>query len=286
VAQWSSDIADRVVATTFHNLGFSWGATIPGDTDDQGVWDTEVPRQMAQLADNLPDSDRFDAVVIDEGQDFGATWWPVVFAAFRDREAGKLAVFSDSAQQIFGREGAAHLDLPPILVSTNIRNSGPIAETVNKLLPTSLRVKGGWGPEVRFVPCPTEDAIETADNETEALLTEGWLHSDIALLTTHHRHPVHVELLEHRGRDGYWDSLWDDEQFFYCTVAGFKGLERPAIVLAINGFRDPSVAREVLTVGLSRARDLLVVCGDLDEIRSAGNKELAKRLERAVSTEA
>jgi hypothetical protein len=206
--------------------------------------------------------------------------------AYQEPAAGKLAVFSDAAQQVFGRDGADELGLPVLTLDENVRNSGPIAETINTMLPSKLKPQGGYGPAVRFVECVTDDAVSTADDQADLLIEEGWTHPDIALLTTHHRHPVHVELLEHRGRDGYWDSLWDDEQFFYCTVAGFKGLERPAIVLAINGFRDPSVAREVLTVGLSRARDLLVVCGDLDEIRSAGNKELAKRLERAVSTEA
>jgi ATP-dependent exoDNAse (exonuclease V) alpha subunit len=61
---------------------------------------------------------------------------------------------------------------------------------------------------------------------------------------------------------------------------GFKGLERPAIVLAVDGFH-PDVAREVMYVGLSRARDELVVCGDIDEIRKATNRDVAKRLLKA-----
>ena len=44
---------------------------------------------------------------------------------------------------------------------------------------------------------------------------------------------------------------------------------------------DPELAREVLYVGLSRARDLLVVIGDLDIIGDAGGKELRKRLDKA-----
>lgn len=73
------------------------------------------------------------------------------------------------------------------------------------------------------------------------------------------------------------------DQFFYATVPGFKGLERPAIVLAVDGFRDEAIARETLLVGMSRARDQLVVCGDPEEIRKAGGKELLKKLRRAPS---
>jgi ATP-dependent exoDNAse (exonuclease V) alpha subunit len=65
---------------------------------------------------------------------------------------------------------------------------------------------------------------------------------------------------------------------FFSTVAAFKGLERPAIVLAIDGFRDPVTARDTLYVGLSRARDQLVVCGDLAVIRDVAGDEVANSL--------
>ncbi len=65
---------------------------------------------------------------------------------------------------------------------------------------------------------------------------------------------------------------------FYGHVLGFKGLERPAVVLAINGFRDEARAREMLYVGLSRARDLLVVCGDIDMIRRIAGDAVVIRL--------
>lgn len=58
---------------------------------------------------------------------------------------------------------------------------------------------------------------------------------------------------------------------------GFKGLERPVVVLAVDGFRD-GVARDVLYTGLSRARDQLVVVGNLETIRAAAGDELCRRL--------
>jgi UvrD-like helicase family protein len=81
-----------------------------------------------------------------------------------------------------------------------------------------------------------------------------------------------------QGQDAYWATFWDDEDLFYGHVLGFKGLERPAVVLAVNGFRDEARAREMLYVGLSRSRDLLVVCGDLDLIRRVGGEAVARRL--------
>lgn len=61
-------------------------------------------------------------------------------------------------------------------------------------------------------------------------------------------------------------------------VLGFKGLERPAIVLAVNGFREVERAREMLYVGMSRARDLLVICGDPTLLREHAGEGVMRRL--------
>jgi hypothetical protein len=92
---------------------------------------------------------------------------------------------------------------------------------------------------------------------------------------------MHKYRLELDGRDKFWESFWDQDDFFYSTVAGFKGLERPAIVLAVDGFRTSDTADDILSVGLSRARDQLVIVGDFDELAAVGGKEFAKRLAKA-----
>jgi ATP-dependent exoDNAse (exonuclease V) alpha subunit len=61
-------------------------------------------------------------------------------------------------------------------------------------------------------------------------------------------------------------------------VLGFKGLERRAIVLVVNDSVALERARERLYVGLSRARDQLVVCGDPAFIAEYGGADVARRL--------
>ncbi|MEI6621031.1 MAG: ATP-binding domain-containing protein [Actinomycetes bacterium] len=92
------------------------------------------------------------------------------------------------------------------------------------------------------------------------LLENGWEPLHVALLTTCHRHPVQVEQ-QRGGQDSYWSTFWTGHDMFYGTVMGFKGLERPAVVLAIDGFHDGIDPDEVLYCGMSRARDLLIVGG-------------------------
>ncbi|MEJ7775579.1 MAG: ATP-binding domain-containing protein [Nocardioidaceae bacterium] len=69
---------------------------------------------------------------------------------------------------------------------------------------------------------------------------------------------------------------------FFGHVLGFKGLERPVVVLAVNRFgRGDERAREKLYVGLSRARDLLIVCGDPEVIRAVGGEGVLSRMKRS-----
>jgi hypothetical protein len=140
-----------------------------------------------------------------------------------------------------------------------------------------MRFLGGDGPEVRFVACDAEEALNIGDDQVEALLDGGWRPEDVALLTTGSRHPEQVGR-QADGNQVYWDSFWDAEQVFYGHVLGFKGLERRAIVLVVNDRYGLERARERLYVGLSRARDELVVCGDPDFITEVGGPDLARRL--------
>ena len=269
---------------TFHGLGTLWGLT-PGDgDDDRSFWDDVLPELMADAAALLPDGERFDAVVVDEAQDFGSNWWATVRAALRDPERAPLYVFTDGDQRVFHRDGETGLDLVPFLLSENLRNTKQIAGTFSSLQSTRPVLRGGSGAPVVFVECATEDAVATADAEAARLIEEGWPGGAVAVVTTRRRHPEHARRLEQRGTDGYWASFWEGDELFHGHVSGVKGLERPAVVLAVDGFNESAPAERLLHVGLSRARDLLIVCGDLDVLRRAGGEGVYRRLLAARRT--
>lgn len=264
---------------TFHSLGISWGVPA-GSDDDSAYWEHQLPELMRSMAAGQPLVDRFDAIVIDEGQDFADSWWSVLLAALRDSVNGELYVFSDEHQRVFARQGRPTVALLGLDLGENLRNTKQIAQTFSSLAPALMKLRGGNGDPVRFIQCTSDSALEAADEAIESLLEEGWPSEALVLLTTGTRHDYQREL-QADGQDSYWASFWEKEYPFYGHVLGFKGLERPAVVLAVNGFRDLSRAQEMLYVGLSRARDLLVVCGDLAEIRAVGGEGVATRLERS-----
>lgn len=262
---------------TFHDLGMRWGAP-DGDRTDSDFWEERLPQLMAELAEGLPEKERFDAIVVDEAQDFAESWWRPLLKALRDEETGGLYVYSDENQRIFPRFGRPPLELVPLVLDHNLRNTTQIAEAFSPLTPMRMRLMGGDGPEVTFVAADPEGALDTADDQVDLLLDEGWEPGHVALLTTGSRHPQHVALTDSRGYDGYWHSFWDAEDVFYGTVLGCKGLERRAVVLCVNQDSAPDRSRERLYVGLSRATDRLVVVGDPGVVREMGGEQVARRL--------
>jgi hypothetical protein len=266
----------------FHALGIAWGAAEgPAESERNAAaaqfFEHDLPAQMLELANGLPDGHRFDSVVIDEAQDFADSWWEPLLAAMRDPETGGIYVFSDEGQRVFDRKGTPPIPLVPLILEQNIRNTRQIGRAFEPLVDHPMRLLGADGPDVRFVPCTRDNAFDVGDDQIEALLHEGWRPEDVALLTTGSRHPEQIAR-QSEGNAAYWDSFWDAEQVFYGHVLGFKGLERRAVVLIVN---DKSVferSPERLYVGLSRARDQLVVCADPAFIAEVGGRDLVRRL--------
>ncbi|MDQ2627188.1 MAG: NERD domain-containing protein, partial [Actinomycetota bacterium] len=160
----------------FHSLGVVWGAPDgPADPADAVTfWEEQLPQQMLALAETLDDGQRFDAIVVDEAQDFADAWWDPLLASLRDDEDGGLFVFSDEGQRVFDRQGTPPVPLVSLVLDRNLRNTRQIAATFRPLVDHPIRFLGADGPEVRFVPCRKEAAVETGDDEVEQLLDDGW----------------------------------------------------------------------------------------------------------------
>ena len=266
----------------FHALGLQWGAPAGPDeslrnADTVRFWEQDLPHQMAELAATLDVKNRFDSVVIDEAQDVADAWWEPILASLRDHETGGIYLFGDEGQRVFDRQGSPPVQLVPLVLDHNIRNTRQIADAFTPLVGQRMRLLGGDGPDGTFVPCPAAEALDVADDQIDGLLDVGWRPEDIALLTTGSLHPEQVSR-QSEGHESYWASFWDNEQVFYGHVLGFKGLERRAVVVAVNETTVHARSRERLYVGLSRARDQLVFCGDPAFVRDVGGHELAAKL--------
>ncbi|WP_141845678.1 nuclease-related domain-containing DEAD/DEAH box helicase [Lapillicoccus jejuensis] len=246
--------------------------------DDTDFWEQRLAPRMTELAQALPDGRKFDAVIVDEAQDFADDWWRPLMSALRDPDEGGVYAYSDENQRIFARFGRPPVELVPLVLDHNLRNTQQIATVFQPLAPMRMSLRGGDGPDVRFVACRPDEAMDLANDEVEALLDEGWPAKDVALLAVGSRHQEQKERQDRRGHQGYWDSFWDEDDVFYGHVLGCKGLERRAVVLCVNADDTLERATEKLYVGLSRATDRLVVVGDPRVLRAVGGDAVARHL--------
>ena len=253
---------------TFHSLAPHWGLNFDRSNADDDWWDDVYPKLLMEklrVRDSIP---KFDSIVIDEAQDFGAMWWEAINLSFaEDYSTSRLFAFGDSDQSLARREGFDDLPLPVLTLGQNVRSTDEIAVLSNLLSSSPSTLSGIGGPRALFDEVRSEDAHSVADDLVEILMDQGWAADQIAVVTTNHRHAKQLERLgSHQGNQTYYESFFHREDVFYAHINGFKGLERPVIVVAIDGFKEPRRAREALYAALSRARDQLAICGDLDEI--------------------
>lgn len=276
VSTWSRKERPAFVGT-FHEFGVQWGAP-DGDRTDGDFWEHRLPALMTGLAADLPDGRKYDAIIVDEAQDFADNWWQPVLRALRDEEDGGLYVYSDENQRIFARFGRPPVQLIPLVLDHNLRNTRQIHDSFGPLAPSRMYARGGDGPAVRFIATTADNALSVADDAVDTLIDRGWKPGHVCLLTTGRRHPVQVERTEFHDQAGYWRTYFDEDDVFYGHVLGCKGLERRAVVLCVNEDEVKERSRERLYVGMSRATDELVVVGDPDVIRAMGGDQVAHRL--------
>ena len=276
VATWDRRHRPAFVGT-FHAFGQQWGAA-EGDRTDSEFWEERLPAEMAELAADLPDGKKYDAVVVDEAQDFADSWWTPVLSVAARRGGGW-------AVRLLRREPA---DLRPVRPAAG-RAGPPRARPQPAQHQADPRVLRPARPEPDVLPRRgrAERPVHRRGRRTipstspttrsTACSRHGWDPCHVALLTTGHRHPIQVERTDFHDQDGYWRTYWDDD-VFYGHVLGCKGLERRAVVLCLNEDGSRDRARERLYVGMSRATDELVVVGNPETVRRVAGDDVARRL--------
>jgi RecA/RadA recombinase len=206
---------------------------------------------------------KFDAVVIDEGQDFTEEWLEVIQSLLRDPTDGCLYVFFDDNQKLYERQSALLRQLAkPYHLTKNFRNTRAIhACTMPWYSGKLTRAVGPEGQDVMWVEAERpKDASDALSNLLRELTSEhGLAPDDIAVLTggsTQNNAAVQQGAICGfpvcaAGRDAKGHIIFD-------TVRRFKGLDRAAVVVIDPGKLDDP---ELAYVALSRPSVLLAVVG-------------------------
>ncbi|WP_417688998.1 NERD domain-containing protein [Roseibium sp.] len=226
-----------------------------------------MPIALANAIDLL--GPKYDAVIVDEGQDFGDEFWlPIEMLLVRPEE-GMLYVFLDENQDIYGRSAEIPIAGEPMVLDRNCRNTDVIHAGAYRYYRGSLVEP----PEIRGVPIetlcangPQKQARLVAKLLTRLVAEEGVRPHDIAVLLGERRSKAVFErelramplpAIARLGRlEDYGPGVITLE-----TIARFKGLERPIIVLWAIDDLSVDRDRESYYVGMSRAKSALYLCG-------------------------
>jgi hypothetical protein len=156
----------------------SWIHHFAGDTDvsraERDGWThyDEPSDDMINAAFDylMRTGERYDAIIVDEGQDFRDSWWTIVDAALRNPDFSILTIFHDDNQKLFPRGAVYPVPESERKLSKNCRNSGEVFEVVRKLHDqspeTSLALRN-LGIARRWVYDDTPESI--AEQVTDAI---------------------------------------------------------------------------------------------------------------------
>jgi hypothetical protein len=275
---------------TFHSFAFALarraGVEFEVPTEDpQLFWDYEVPLILEQAIEVLATRGAplsFDAVVVDEAQDFATDWWVTIESLTRNGRDGNLYAFLDLNQSVRGTAVLPSVGFQTrFRLTTNCRNTKSIARSGAALAGVEATLLPG-SPEGEE-PATRRARSEAADAgivlaEVRRLLSQGVLAGQIALIgpSAHDKGalqghgevegiPLITDAAEWRRGGG----------ILVTTARSFKGLEADVVVLYGLACFGPAFTPTDLYVAWTRAKHrLLAVCHG-DEVRSAIEVALA-----------
>ena len=158
-----------------------------GNEEASQFWGREAPMRLLEALERVPD-ERYDAIVVDEGQDFRPDWWPCLNDALRAGCDGTLYAFYDPNQEIFAGGPPAALETIEHRLDRNCRNTARIAEYAADLLGAKALVKPGapQGAPVESIICDSDaDLVRRVGAKLDRLVTDEAVEADqIAIIST------------------------------------------------------------------------------------------------------
>jgi len=115
------------------------------ELQDQEFWANRAPERLMDATDVLGHEHKFDALVVDEGQDFHDLWWTSLDGVFCDPvQKGCYYVFYDPKQNIYVQEPSIPAELgEPFVLPINCRNTVKIARHCASLVHEAVQVRDG-----------------------------------------------------------------------------------------------------------------------------------------------
>ncbi len=263
-----------ITVSTYHSLAgkLSNEANVPRYGRD---FYEEAPELLIQATERFRagDIDRlYDAVIVDEAQDFNDEMWISVPELLKDPQNGVLYVFFDDSQRLYQQMSQVPLETDPFYLTDNCRNTQRIHTT---MMPYATADSESYcdGPLGRDVEIISVSGQSDRQRKLQKILHNLVHEENVA--------PEQIVILTPCSEKR---SDWKDDQFIgnfvltwdmdsdmnmaikICSIYSFKGLEKAVVILTELDSGQEHLRRQLLYVGLSRARHHAIVLGDLPQV--------------------
>ncbi len=267
-AYLNGQLPENVIITNFHDFLLrtlneaGHKLKVP---ENPAEWDTFFSATLPTLAFDhfmsLPETDKCDALLVDEGQDFREEWFHCLESVLT--QTGEFYIFADPHQSVFNRE-TGFLKTFPVSrhrLTRNLRNSEEINKWLSPFLPeNSLKSHHKGGLPVSSFPWMTKvEERRLIGRELGRLVNQGIQPKRVVILSPHTKESsclVNQTHLRDWPLGDFNDTRPNAVRF--ATIRSFKGLE--ADIVFLIGLRPSQACRAAdVYVGASRARFLLYV---------------------------
>jgi hypothetical protein len=274
-----SDI-ENLTVSTFHSfcrqIVEQAGLQLPNIRNLQNYFDKELPDSLFEAMMKCPEL-KYQAVIIDEGQDFTEDWLQTLECVVDDADSSIFYVFYDNNQQV-QQCGLPYIRKMPVSrwkLNKNLRNTRNIFDLTSMFYTgTPVHPVGPYGQPITYVTIKKhEDDIAILKQQIGILIKQEYLNEDeITVLVSD---KTARDRLTANGKLGQYPVCTGTElkekHISIETVRRFKGLDSPVIILYqpktyIN-------ENEMIYTGISRAQVKLIIVGDKDSIGFLKSKQ-------------
>lgn len=206
----------------------------------------------------------WDTIMVDEAQDFAATWWEALNDCMGDEEAGRRITFYDEEQAIFGRKPCIPEEGFVFPLFENFRNTRAISEALVQLVDREILphpgVPDGEKPSVYQQPGPSKTSRMVTELIDDLVDKDRIDYGSIAILSPRSPQNSSLDGATKLGRHQVVHKVeqWGDG-VLHSTISSFKGLEADVVILVDVDPESPRCSRNARYVAASRARLRLYV---------------------------
>jgi superfamily I DNA and RNA helicase len=239
------------------------------------LWRVQMPTAMTYALEYI--DERYDAIVVDEAQDFADEFWFPLEYLLTDPTQGPFYIFFDAHQNLYNRSLNFPVIEAPFELNMNCRNTQEIHDfAYQNYIGPKVKPADLHGNNVAIIQeeSGADQAKEIHKILVEMIARKGIKPEQIVILVgdslTKKEKYEHISKLQLPfGNKWSVENGIKNSHVLIDTIKRFKGLESEIVIIWGLPSKSSGELTEVLYVGSSRAKSELIIIGNENELTSA-----------------